>query len=104
MLENIVDSTSSSSNIDEVVHDNSNCYRSLVINTMRIDHGYSDEGSLVKEEPSVDAIRFFGLLKDSNEPLWDRCINHNKLSVIAWVFTTKFDYGMSEVDYDSIIK
>jgi hypothetical protein len=28
-----------------------------VIDTMRIDHGYSDEGSLVKEEPSVDAIR-----------------------------------------------
>ena len=103
-VRNIVDSTSSSSNIDEVVHDSSNCYRSLVIDTMRIDHGYSDEGSLVKEEPSVDAIRFFGLLKDSNEQLWDRCINHNKLSVIAWVFTTKFDYGMSEVDYDSIIK
>jgi hypothetical protein len=53
------------------------------MDTMRIDHGYSDEDSLIKEEPSVDAIRFFGLLKYSNEPLWDRCINHNKLSVIA---------------------
>jgi hypothetical protein len=23
-------------------------------------------------------IRFFDFLKDSNEPLWDGCTNHNK--------------------------
>ena len=43
-------------------------------------------------------------MKDSNEPLWDDCINHSKLSVVARVFTIKFDYGLSEVGYDRIVE
>jgi len=29
---------------------------------------------------------------------------HNKLLVIAWVFTIKSDYDIGETDYDSIIE
>jgi hypothetical protein len=31
-------------------------------------------------------------------------ITHNKLSVIAWVFTIKSHYSLSGADYDSIIE
>jgi len=39
------------------------------------------------KEPNADATKVFGLLKYYDEPLWNECTNHNKLSVIAYVFT-----------------
>jgi hypothetical protein len=47
---------------------------------------------------------FFDMLKDSDEPLWDECTNHKKLSAVAQVFTIKSDHGLSEVSYDKIMK
>jgi hypothetical protein len=44
------------------------------------------------------------MLKDSDKPLWDGCTNHNKLSVIAQVFTIKSNYRLSEDGYDRIIE
>jgi len=43
-------------------------------------------------------------LKDSDEPLWDGCTNHNKLSAVAQVFTIKSDHGLSKAGYDKIIE
>jgi hypothetical protein len=43
-------------------------------------------------------------LKDFDEPLWDGCTNHSKLSVVAQVFTIKSDYGLSEIGYNRIIE
>jgi hypothetical protein len=62
------------------------------------------EGSLVDEEPNIDATGVFELIKDCDEPLWDKCTNHSKLSIISWVFTIKSDYDISEVDFDSRIE
>lgn len=70
MLDNIVSSTSNSSNIHEVIDDDSNCYRSLEMDAIRKNHGYLDEGSFIKE-PSVDATRYFELLKDLDEPFME---------------------------------
>ena len=47
---------------------------------------------------------FFDFLKDSNEPLWDGCISHIKLSIIVQVFTIKSDHRLSEADYNKIIE
>jgi len=43
-------------------------------------------------------------LKDFDEPLWDGCTNHSKLSTVAHVFTIKSDHGLSETGYDKIIE
>jgi hypothetical protein len=32
------------------------------------------------EEHNANVVMFFYLLKDSEEPLWDGCINYSKLS------------------------
>jgi hypothetical protein len=87
-----------------VIDENSKPYRSLMMDAMRINQSYADECSCVDEEPNTNAPRFFELLKDFDEPLWDRCINHSKLSVIAQVFIIKSDHGLSEAGYDKIIK
>ena len=59
MIERIVGSISSSNNMYEVVDDNSSPYRSMIMDAMRINHGYLCESSRIDEEPHVDATRFF---------------------------------------------
>ena len=76
----------------------------MVMDAMRLNHGYSSEGLCVDEEPNVDTTRFVKFLKDFDEPLWDGCTDHNKLLAIVLVFTIKSNYDMSDVGYDSIIK
>ena len=59
MIERIIGSTSSSSNMYEVVDDTSSHYRSMMMDAMRINHGYLIESLCINEEPHVDATRFF---------------------------------------------
>jgi len=100
----VVGSTSSASNVHGVANDNSNPYRNMVMDAMRMNQGNVSQCPIVEEEPNADAIRFFDLLKDSDEPLWNDCTNHSKLLVVAQVFTIKSDHGLSEASYDKIIE
>jgi hypothetical protein len=104
MEERVVGSTSSASNVHGVANDNSNPYRNMVMDAMRMNQGNVNQCPIVEEEPNADASRFFYLLKDSDESLWDGCTNHSKLSVVAHVFTIKSDHGLSEAGYDKIIE
>jgi hypothetical protein len=78
MVERMVGSTSSASNVHGVVNDNSNPYRNMVMDSMRMNQGNASQCPIVEEEPNADAAMFFDLLKDSDEPLWDGCTNHCK--------------------------
>jgi hypothetical protein len=104
MGETVVGSTSSASNVHEAANDNNNPYRNMVMDAMRMNQGNVSQCPIVEEEPIADAARFFDLLKDSDEPLWDGCTNHSKLSAVAQVFTIKSDHGLSETGYDKIIE
>ena len=104
MVERVVGSTSSPSNVHYVVNDNSNPYINMIMDAMRMNEGNVSQCLIVEEEPNADATRFFHLLKDSDEPLWDGYTNHNKLSAVAQVFTIKSDHRLSEADYDKIIE
>jgi len=44
-----------------------------------MNQGNVNQCLIVEEEPNADAARFFDLLKDSDEPLWDGYTNHSKL-------------------------
>jgi hypothetical protein len=76
MVERMIGSTSSSSNVHGVVDDNSNPYRNMVLDMMRIK---VMTVNVQYEEPKANMTMFFDLLKHSDEPLWDDCTNHNKL-------------------------
>jgi len=104
MEETVVGSTSSASNVHEAANDNTNPYRNMVMDAMRMNQGNVSQCSIVEEEANVDTTRFFDLLKDSDEPLWDGCTNHSKLSAVAQVFTIKSNHVLSEVGYDKIIE
>ncbi|KAL9400233.1 hypothetical protein Peur_009194 [Populus x canadensis] len=100
MIERIVELTSSSSNVHGVVDDNSNPYRNMVIDVIEMNQGHAGQYLIVDEEPNIDSTSFFDLLKDFDEPLWNRndCTNYSKLSTIALMFTAKSDYGLSMVE------
>ena len=107
MLEMIVGSTLSSSNIHEFANDNSNSYKRMVMDVMIMNQDYSVEGSciiLLDEESNVYITRFLKLLEGSNELLWDEFAIHNELSAIAQIFTIKSNYRSSEASYDRILK
>ena len=44
-------------------------YKNMVVKAMRMNQGYASQCPIVNEEPNVDAIMFFDILKNSNEPL-----------------------------------
>jgi len=71
MEERVFGSTSSASNVHEAANDNTNPYRNMVMDAMRMNQGNVNQCPIIEEEPNADAARFFDLLKDSDEPLWD---------------------------------
>jgi len=75
MGERVVRSTSSASNMHEVANDNTNPYKNMVMDAMRMNQGNVSQCPIVEKEPNADAARFFYLLKDSDKPLWDDCTN-----------------------------
>ena len=68
MEERVVGSTSSASNVHEVANNNSNPYRNMVMDAIRMNQGNPSQCPIVEEEPNADAARFFYLLKDSDKP------------------------------------
>jgi hypothetical protein len=104
MVEMMVGSTYSASNVHRVVDDNSNPYRNMVMDAVRMNQGHTDQCSIVDKEPNVGATRFFDLLKDYDKSLWDGCINHSKLLTITKVFTIKSDHRLSEAGYKRIVE
>jgi len=59
MGERVVGSTSSASNVHEVTNDNTNPYRNMIMDAMRINQGNVSQCPIVEEEPNADAARFF---------------------------------------------
>jgi hypothetical protein len=104
IVERIVGSTSNSDNMHKVLDDNSKGYRSMIINAIGMNQSVGDGCSIVNEESNANATSFFYLLKNFDEPLWDGCTDHNKLSVVAHVFTIKLDHGLSEVGYERVVE
>ena len=74
------------------------------MNVMKMNQGYTSQYPIIDEEPNTNATRFFDLLKDCDELLWDGCINHSKLSVVEHVFNIKSHHSLSDIGYDNIIK
>jgi hypothetical protein len=71
MVERMVGSTFNANNVHGVVNDNINPYRTMVIDAMTMNQGYASQCSIIDEESNADTSRFFDLLKDSDESLWD---------------------------------
>jgi hypothetical protein len=53
------------------------------VDAMRMNQGHVGQFPIMDKESNAKAARVFYLLKDSDEPLWDGCTNHNKLLVVV---------------------
>jgi hypothetical protein len=63
MVKMMVGSTSSSNNVYEVVNNNINHYRSMIMDAMRMNQGDVRDCSIINEKPNADASRFFDLFE-----------------------------------------
>jgi hypothetical protein len=55
----MVRSTSSASNMHEVVNDYNNHYKNMVMDAIRINQSHDSQCSIVDEEPNADTTKFF---------------------------------------------
>jgi hypothetical protein len=63
MVEKMVGSNSSSSNVHGVVDDNSNHHRTIIMYTIRMNQGHVGQYLIVDEESNTNTTMFFNLLK-----------------------------------------
>jgi hypothetical protein len=68
MVEMMVGSISSSSNVYEVVYDNSSSYSNMIMDAMKMNQGYASQYPIIDKEPNANATMFFDLLKYLDEP------------------------------------
>jgi len=59
MVERMIESISSSINMHGVVDDNSNSYKNIVMDAMRINQGYTNQCPIIDEEPNANITEFF---------------------------------------------
>jgi len=70
---------------------------------MIIDASFGRINSEVEEDPNPSTAKFFNLLKDVDEPLWDGCKRHTKLSTTTQLLNLKSEFNMSVNCYDQMI-
>jgi hypothetical protein len=73
MVERMVGSTSSASNVHEVVNDNSNPYKNMVMDAIRMNQGNISQCLIVEEEHNADATSFFFIF-------WKILMNHYRMA------------------------
>jgi L-fucose mutarotase/ribose pyranase (RbsD/FucU family) len=81
-----------------VVHDNP--YMDLIFDVagtkMGSAMGPGDVTTIVDEEsPNDAASRFYDLLRDADEPLWNGCESHTILSAVLQLMKLKSEYNLS---------
>jgi len=59
MVERMVGSTFNFSKLHGIVDDNSNPYKNMIMNTMRMSQGYVGECLVIDEKPNADAASSF---------------------------------------------
>jgi hypothetical protein len=57
-----IESISSSINMHRVVDDNSNSYKNIIMDAMRINQGYTNQCPIIDEEPNANITEFFFFL------------------------------------------
>jgi len=58
MIERMIGSTSSASIVHGVVNDNSNPYRTMAMDVMKMNQGHASQCTIIDEKSNADATRF----------------------------------------------
>nr|XP_009598167.1 uncharacterized protein LOC104094019 [Nicotiana tomentosiformis] len=84
-----------------------NQYRTMVLDAIGHSFNFESDGfNLDGEEeqpPTRNAQEFFDMLKASEEPLFDGCVNHSTLSAVCRLLNIKSEFNMSDNCYNQIL-
>jgi len=64
------------------------------------DFGMTQE---IEEPPNEEASKFFKILQDADEPLYQGCTSHSRLSAMSQLLNCKSEFNMSEACYDRLM-
>ena len=78
----MIGSTSSDNNVHGIVDDNSNSYRNMVMDAVRINQDHADQCPIIDEEHNAYTTKIFNILKIS-KIIMASCTNQSKLSVVT---------------------
>ncbi|OMO69993.1 Transposon, En/Spm-like protein [Corchorus capsularis] len=87
------------------INDISNPYQRMIIDGVG-DFGFDGNEmnyETVEESPNPRAAKFFSLLKDADEALWEGCKKHSKLSVVSQLLNCKSECNMSDASFDRLV-
>ena len=81
----------------------SSSYAEMVIDAAGPEFNVREEHVTMEELPNKTAERFYQLLKDADEPLWDGCQNHSRLSAVSQLLNLKSEFHISEICFDRLL-
>lgn len=88
-------------NNSSIQRESRNPYVDMVIDATR--HQFDQEDRNKTEEPNPNAAKFYKLLADAEQPLWEGCKTHSTLSVISMLMNIKSEHNMSQSCFDRVI-
>lgn len=83
---------------EDCVEENRNSYVSMVMNAA-YDRS-NPQAEEVEKDLNPSTPKFYNLLSNVNEPLWDGCKKHTKLSAVTQLLKLKSKFNMNESCYD----
>jgi hypothetical protein len=90
--------------VHRVIDNNSNPYRNMVMDVMRMNQGHADQCPIIDEEPIVDVAKFFfifwKILTNHYGMVGQITVNYRHIQV----FTIKSNHELSGAGYDKIIE
>ncbi|RDX90767.1 hypothetical protein CR513_27340, partial [Mucuna pruriens] len=87
--------------MNDHVEDNINSYVDMVMDATC--YRLLQELQKVEEDPNLLALKFYNLLSDGDESLWDGCKKHTKFLVITQILNLKSEFNISVNCYNRMI-
>ena len=80
-----------------------NAYVDMVVDTVALRLNVHDDAAYTEEAPNKTAEKFYQLLRDADELLWDSCQNHTQLSAVSQLLNLKSEFLISESYFDRLL-
>ncbi|GAV70905.1 hypothetical protein CFOL_v3_14403, partial [Cephalotus follicularis] len=82
----------------------SNPFVDLVMDAGEFKFDTREHDETANELSNPNAKKFYDMLKDADEPLWNGCKKHNKLSMMTRLMNVKSKYGIPNEGADEILQ
>lgn len=80
-----------------------NSYCDMVVDGVGLNFDVEHSTNL-EDPPNADAQKLYEMLKAVDTPIWDGCVNHSVMSIVARLLSIKSENNMSEKCFNQIVQ